>query len=69
VPSVFAEYSFDNGFTIGYDYTIGAADVNSSKITRTDDSTEAAQDGDRNAAAESSVLVIFDEFTSAAPIV
>lgn len=52
VPSIFAEYTFDNGFTLGYDYTIGSADVNSKKITRTDDSTEANQDGDRTAAAE-----------------
>ena len=52
IPSVFAEYSFDNGFTIGYDYTIGSADVNQKKLTRTDDSTEANQDGDRSANAE-----------------
>jgi hypothetical protein len=59
VPSVFAEYSFDNGFTIGYDYTIGSADVNSSKITRTDDSFEAGQDGDRTAGAEISDVMAF----------
>jgi hypothetical protein len=52
VPSAFAEYSFDNGFTIGYDYVIGSANVNSRKITRTDDSSEANQDGDRSAQAE-----------------
>jgi hypothetical protein len=52
IPSVFAEYSFDNGFTIGYDYTMGTANVNSKKLTRTDDSNEAAQDGDRVAQAE-----------------
>jgi len=51
IPSVFAEYSFDNGFTLGYDYTIGSADVNSSRLTRTDDSAEANQDGDRSAQA------------------
>ena len=52
VPSIFAEYTFDNNFTLGFDYTIGSADVNSKKITRTDDSSEANQDGNRSAAAE-----------------
>ena len=56
VPSLFAEYSFDNGFTLGYDYTLGSADVNSSAITRTDataDNNEDTQDdGDRTAQAE-----------------
>ena len=56
VPSLFAEYSFDNGFTVGYDYTLGSADVNSSSITRTDTTTDANEtvqdDGDRTAQAE-----------------
>lgn len=33
---VFAEYSFDNGFTLGASYIPGSADVNSSKLSRTD---------------------------------
>ena len=66
VPSVFAEYTMDNGFTIGYDYTIGSADVNSSKITRTDvtaDGNEAVQDdGDTTAQAEiENVMQIYAE--------
>ena len=62
VPSVFLEYTFDSGFTLGYDYTIGSADVNSSKITRTDDSSEAAQDGNRSAEAEiENVMAIYAE--------
>ncbi|MDA8822220.1 hypothetical protein N9N34_00635 [Candidatus Pelagibacter bacterium] len=52
VPSVFLEYSFDNGFTLGYDATLGKANVSNKKLTRTDDSSEAAQDGDRSAQAE-----------------
>ena len=47
IPSVFAEYTMDNGFTLGYDYVIGSADVNSRKISRTDttaDDNEAVQD-------------------------
>ena len=35
VPSAFAEYSLDNGFTIGYDYTIGSAEVSEKNLTRT----------------------------------
>ena len=62
VPSIFAEYTFDNGFTLGYDYTIGSADVNSKKITRTDDSSEANQDGDRSAEAEiDNVMAVYAE--------
>jgi len=66
VPSVFAEYTMDNGFTIGYDYTIGSADVNSSKLTRTDvtaDANEAVQDdGDTTAQAEiENVMQIYVE--------
>ena len=62
VPSIFAEYTFDNGFTLGYDYTIGSADVNSKKITRTDDSSEANQDGDRSASAEiDNVMAVYAE--------
>jgi hypothetical protein len=66
VPSVFAEYTMDNGFTIGYDYTIGSADVNSSKLTRTDvtaDANEAVQDdGDTTAQAEiENVMQIYAE--------
>ena len=56
VPSVFAEYSFDNGFTVGYDLTLGSADVNSNSITRTDTTTDdnegVQDDGDRTAQAE-----------------
>ena len=56
VPSLFAEYTMDNGFTFGYDYTLGSADVNSSAITRTDATTDANEDtqddGDRTAQAE-----------------
>ena len=47
--SIFAEYSFDNGITLGIDHIPGSADVNNSTLTRTDDSSEAAQDGDRSA--------------------
>ena len=47
--SIFAEYSFDNGFTFGVDHIPGSADVNNSTLSRTDDSSEAAQDGDRSA--------------------
>ena len=62
VPSIFLEYTWDNGFTLGYDYTIGSADVSASKIKRTDDSFEAAQDGDRQAAAEiDDVMAIYAE--------
>ena len=66
VPSVFAEYSFDNGFTLGYDYTLGSADVNSSSITRTDTTTNAGEDvqddGDRTAQAEiENVMSIYAE--------
>ena len=52
IPSLFGEYSWDNGFTVGLDYVLGTANVNSEKITRTDDSAESAQDGDRSAQAE-----------------
>ena len=56
VPSIFAEYTFDNGYTLGYDLTLGSADVNSKSITRTDatsDNNETTQDdGDRTAQAE-----------------
>ena len=44
VGSVFAEYTFDNGFTIGADWIPGSADVNSKKISRTD--TELSEQGD-----------------------
>jgi hypothetical protein len=50
--SVFAEYSLDNGFTVGVEHTPGTADVNSKRISRTDDSFESGQDGDRSANAE-----------------
>jgi hypothetical protein len=59
VPSTFVEYSFDNGFTVGYDMTLGSANVNSKTITRTDDSAEAAQDGDRSAQAEIDNVTMF----------
>ena len=56
IGSVFAEYSLDNGFTLGVDYIPGSADVNSKSITRTDvtaDANEGVQDdGDRTANAE-----------------
>ena len=51
IGSVFGEYSMDNGFTIGVDYIPGSADVNQKNLKRTDDSFEAAQDGDRTAQA------------------
>ena len=35
IPSAFAEYSMDNGFTLGFDYVIGSADVNRKKLSRT----------------------------------
>jgi hypothetical protein len=34
--SLFAEYTWDNGFTFGVDYIPGSADVNSKRITRQD---------------------------------
>ena len=50
------EYSADNGFTIGFDYIPGSADVSSNSIKRTDataDANETTQDdGDRTANAE-----------------
>ena len=66
VPSVFAEYSFDNGFTLGYDYTLGSADVNSSSISRTDTTTDENEDtldtGKRTAQAEiENVMSIYAE--------
>ena len=62
IPSLFAEYTMDNGLTLGYDYTIGSADVNSKRLTRTDDSTEAAQDGDTTAQAEiENVMAVYAE--------
>jgi hypothetical protein len=66
IPSVFAEYSFDNGFVLGYDYVIGAANVNQSALTRTDvtvDANEAAQDdGARTAQAEiENVMSVYAE--------
>ena len=62
IPSVFAEYSMDNGFTLGFDYVVGSADVNSKKLTRTDDSFESGQDGDTTAQAEiENVMSIYAE--------
>ena len=66
VPSVFAEYSFDNGFTLGYDYTLGSADVNSSSLSRTDTTTDENEDtldtGKRTAQAEiENVMSIYAE--------
>ena len=56
IGSLFAEYTTDNGFTLGLDYIPGSADVNSKAITRADitaDANEAVQDdGDRTAQAE-----------------
>ena len=66
IPSIFAEYSFDNGFTIGYDYIMGTANVNESALSRTDvtvDGAEAAQDdGKRTANAEiENVMTLYVE--------
>jgi hypothetical protein len=66
IPSAFAEYSMDNGFTLGFDYVIGSADVNSKKLTRTDataDANESVQDdGATNAQAEiENVMSIYAE--------
>ena len=52
IGSIFAEYQLDNGFAVGVEHIPGAADVNSKRISRTDDSFESAQDGDRSANAE-----------------
>ena len=52
ISSIFAEYSLDNGFTVGFDHIPGSADVSNKTITRTDDSAESAQDGNRSANAE-----------------
>lgn len=52
IGSIFAEYVLDNGFVFGVDYIPGSADVNSKKLTRTDDSSESGQDGDTTANAE-----------------
>ena len=48
VPSAFAEYSLDNGFTIGYDYTIGSAEVSEKALTRTNVAVAATQGGAEN---------------------
>ena len=66
IPSVFAEYSFDNGFVFGYDYVIGTADVNQNALSRTDlttDGNETVQDdGARTAQAEiENVMSIYAE--------
>jgi hypothetical protein len=53
IPSAFAEYSMDNGFTLGFDYVIGSADVNRKKLSRTDttaDANEAVQDDGKSTA-------------------
>jgi hypothetical protein len=56
IGSLFTEYTMDNGFTLGFDYIPGSADVSSSKISRLDvtpDVKEAVQDdGTRTAQAE-----------------
>jgi len=52
VGSIFAEYSFDNGITVGFDHIPGTADVNRQDLTRTEDSSEANQDGNVTANAE-----------------
>jgi hypothetical protein len=49
IPHLFLEKTFSNGFTIGYDYIPGAADV-SAKKSRADDDAETA--GGNSAAAE-----------------
>ena len=66
IPSIFTEYSMDNGFTLGFDYVLGSADVNSKAITRTDvtvDGSEAVQDdGDTTAQAEiKDVMTLYGE--------
>ena len=48
VPSAFAEYSLDNGFTIGYDYTIGSAEVSEKNLTRTNVAVAANEGGAEN---------------------
>lgn len=45
IGSVFAEYSMDNGFTLGLDYIPGSADVSSKSISRTDVATTATLGG------------------------
>ena len=56
IGSIFAEYTADSGFTLGFDYIPGSADVSSKSIKRTDvtaDADEGVQDdGDRTAQAE-----------------
>jgi hypothetical protein len=56
IGSLFTEYTMDNGFTLGFDYIPGSADVSSSKLSRLDatpDAKEAVQDdGTRTAQAE-----------------
>ena len=57
IGSVFAEYSMDNGFTVGLDYIPGSADVNSKSLSRTDVTADVKEvqgqdDGARTAQAE-----------------
>ena len=66
IGSIFAEYQFDNGFTLGIDTIPGSADVNSKKLTRTDvtvDANEATQDdGDNTAQAEvENIMTVYAE--------
>ena len=44
IGSIFAEYEFDNGFTVGYEHVPGSADV-SAKHSRRDDAEDAAGSG------------------------
>ena len=39
VGSIFAEYTFNNGFTLGVDWMPGSADISSSNLTRADTGT------------------------------
>tara|TARA_B110001452_G_C15217748_1_gene422239 strand:+ start:7 stop:687 length:681 start_codon:yes stop_codon:yes gene_type:complete len=45
VGSVFAEYSMDNGFTLGVNHIPGSADISAKKFTRVDVSQNAASGG------------------------
>jgi len=44
--AIFAEYSFDNGFTLGVSHIPGSANVNSKKISRTKADNTGDNDGD-----------------------
>jgi hypothetical protein len=44
--AIFAEYSFDNGFTLGVSHIPGSADINSKKISKTTTDATGDNDGD-----------------------